>query len=213
VRPTRERVPSVRAFKPARASGSPREVLDLADQFLLVDQQDEDSVELLDGAECQPGPSRPAAATGSMGSGRPTKKSRMSARHVQLRSESSEGSMKAVETAANMREASDMKVIEMAFKSKETLAERQERVHRSIADQHIASAQRHAEEDRVVARQTLVVQGQAVGVQREMLEEQRRHNEAKLKNAEILELMRLYVGAGKSPAEARSQAREDVLGE
>jgi hypothetical protein len=47
--PTRERVPSVRTCKPACACGFPREVSDLADQFLLVDQQDENSVELLGG--------------------------------------------------------------------------------------------------------------------------------------------------------------------
>jgi hypothetical protein len=215
VLPTRKRVPSMRARAGAACSiGSPLEVPDTSDQG---------SNELLDGTACQAGPSRPASVTSREDAGVPAKRSRLSARDMQLKMESSEGRMKAVEAAATLREASDMKLVKKVAVGKEALADRQEKLQRSIAAQHIDAAKLNAAQDRKVARKSLLMQEQAVEVQKEMLEEQKRHNKAKmqsaeniidasLKNAEILELMRLYVGAGETPAEARHLARKDVLG-
>jgi hypothetical protein len=190
---TRKPVPSKRALEATCARGSHEEV-DLLDH--------EGSWEMLDEARPERQPVASSSRSASADTGEPVKKSRLPARDLQMGSAMSESRLKAVETAAKLKEASQMKIMGVSLAKRDDIAERQEEAQHSIANKHLAPA----EMDRAV-------QSEAVAVQREALEEQKRYNAEKLKSAEIIELLPLYVSAGKDPTEARRLARQQALGD
>lgn len=153
--------------------------------------------------ECTPEGSAAAAGPSSSDpEGRSVKRSRRTARDMQLGGIVADGRMQVAEKTAELKQANSMKLAGFSMGKKEEQLDRLEKVQNSIADKHIAAAA--ADRD---------VQKEAVAVQRDALNEQKKHNMEKLQGAEILELMRMYVAGGSAPAEARRLARRDVLGE
>jgi hypothetical protein len=173
--------------------------VDLLEQVDLIDHNG--SGDMPDNTCPQKQADAGSSRTASASTGKPVKRKRLSARDLQMGSAVSENRLTAVKTSADLKEASNMKVMAIALAKKEELVRRQEKLQQGIADKHIASA--------ILDRE---VQKDAVSVQKAALADQKRHNVEKLKSEEIIELMRLYVSAGKDPAEARRLARQEVLG-
>lgn len=142
------------------------------------------------------------ATTSGAGAGKTVKRSRMSARDMQLGSTVAVYRMEATLKSAELREQTGFKPMEASKISKKEMVEKMETMHHAIADKHIASAA----EDRKVLKESMEVQ-------KEALEERKRNKKAKLVSAELLEMMRLFVSTGETPTEARRLERKDVLGE
>jgi hypothetical protein len=167
-------------------------------------QDGESDVELVEDGGCSmaildtPPPQEASLPTADGSSGpavQPKKRSRVSARDVQLADRVAGDRMAVAVKNAELREATGIAITNMRIASKKEMLEEQ----KSLTNRQLDFQEKQLE---IQGRQ-LKCQEEAIAVAREKIA-------SELQNRDVLELTRLYAASGKDPAEAYALAKAAV---